>query len=1220
MAPWSSRRGAQPKDNSNNHSSGDLISRIHHSALHTPTTLSATQENRFDISFSNAHDGADSSDSDADFYGHPPQSSAASHSRPSSRSRHSRSMSQPFPSLFSSKKKRQSSVGAPPPPDLGFADDDAAMPQRLPARSHTRGGPAGSKDFATGNCMTCGSLVRWPRDLKVFKCTICMTVNDIEPLKVDGQTNGGSSRRRDATQGPSNGPQPAPPRIQYISVEHTRRLVQQCIHSYLSRKLTTPAPSRTPENHHPPRHNLSFSNRVHANGHGPAPEDAELGPTSPPIYVSQFVFDEQPTLHPSPRPNSPATGRSYSTSHTERPYVRNELLDDARKAHERNGHRRSTSRSPDSDPKRIFKALEDYIIACFSTFECINSSFTTPHHRHNSRGASETVRRKPASSIPPPPQREPPRVPRETPETHEPREQPQQDPAQFDLDPKLLLLGDFAENGTWWTGGQEKIAPAPKSPPVRHNSGSAKSLVHPKSPLIHWGDVGHWYSLVTNAAEGWFSLYEEVSRKEDFKGSTDQELQALERDLLHAQEHVRRVLLKATELLLKRPGRPLKEPADLRFLLIILENPLFYQDHHLFRGILQPEKEGTDVKDGKPSSKSQQTPESGPLSGHHSGIIKRVVGLTSGSSIECHNQLITWFARYHLGRFAKMKELVSGFLTYRLLRQNEKKQEVKVDITAGLVPQMHEGRSGAYLYDEINASNSSKKLKEPTKKITYGDDWQVKASARVLALLFAANNLPHMRRGDEASPNPNDNLGAVRECVHANGQLLPTSDFYNSMIDYADLIVDFENWEARRGKFSFCQYPFLLSIWAKNRIMEYDARRQMQSKARDAFFDSIMTRRSVNQFLMLDVRRDCLVDDSLKAVSEVIGSGSEDIKKGLRISFKGEEGIDAGGLRKEWFLLLVREVFNPDHGMFLYDEDSQYCYFNPSSFETSDQFFLVGVVMGLAIYNSTILDVALPPFAFRKLIASAPTHGTGASAHPRPAMRYTLEDLAEYRPRLARGLRQLLDFEGDVETTFCLDFVIDTEKYGTVVQVPLCPGGERVPVTNNNRRDYVDLYTRYILDVAVTRQFEPFKRGFYTVCGGNALSLFRPEEIELLVRGSDEDLDISSLRAVAEYDNWASKKPDSSEPMVDWFWETFQAATPKDQRKLLLFITGSDRIPAMGAANLAIRISYLGDDAGRFPIARTCFNLISLSRYESKEQLEKMLWTAVHESEGFGLK
>jgi E3 ubiquitin-protein ligase HECTD2 len=245
-----------------------------------------------------------------------------------------------------------------------------------------------------------------------------------------------------------------------------------------------------------------------------------------------------------------------------------------------------------------------------------------------------------------------------------------------------------------------------------------------------------------------------------------------------------------------------------------------------------------------------------------------------------------------------------------MIRQSGKKQEVKVDITAGLIPQMQEGRSGAYLYDEINRSTSSKKAKEPEKKIMYAEDWQIRASSRVLALLFAANNLPHSRRNEETS-SPS---GERRTGAHSHGQILPTTDFYNSMIDYTDLVADFENWEARRSKFTFCQYPFLLSIWAKNHILEHDARRQMQSKARDAFFDSIMSRKAINQFLELNVRRDCLVDDSLKAVSEVIGSGSEDIKKGLRITFNGEEGVDAGGLRKEWFLLLVREVFNPDHG------------------------------------------------------------------------------------------------------------------------------------------------------------------------------------------------------------------------------------------------------------------------------------------------------------------
>jgi E3 ubiquitin-protein ligase HECTD2 len=306
--------------------------------------------------------------------------------------------------------------------------------------------------------------------------------------------------------------------------------------------------------------------------------------------------------------------------------------------------------------------------------------------------------------------------------------------------------------------------------------------------------------------------------------------------------------------------------------------------------------------------------------------------------------------------------------------------------------------------------------------------------------------------------------------------------------------------------------------------------------------------------------------------------------------------------------------------MFIFDEDSHFCYFNPNSFETSDQYFLVGVVLGLAIYNSTILDVALPPFAFRKLLAAGPTAAPGGPSHAKPLMTYSLDDLAELRPALANGLRQLLEFDGNVEETFCRDFVADTERYGQVVQIPLCPNGERLPVTNANRREFVDLYVRYLLDTAVSRQFEPFKRGFFTVCGGNALSLFRPEEIELLIRGSDEPLDISSLQAVAICENWGVPNAAEAEPVIGWFWDTFQKANPRDQRKLLSFITGSDRIPAMGAASLVIKLSCLGDDSPRFPVARTCFNMLSLWRYRSREKLERMLWRAVNESEGFGLK
>ncbi|CAH0059561.1 unnamed protein product [Clonostachys solani] len=1112
---------------------------------------------------------ADTSSSDHDL--HPPT--------PNRKPAHSRSMSNPFPSLF---KKKKAGSATEPTTHQDNKDHAVSMAPRQDGDTQKRGTPMNGREFATGTCMTCGATVRWPKELNVFKCTICVTINDLSPLKNLRVQSGSSAApaNRNTSKGTSSHRPTA-----HLSLDYSNKVIRQSIHRYLSSKLCKPRQELLSPKQGQPQPSLQTPDgRQEKNTIRNPPESGK----APSPYVSTYVFDEEPTLHPNPSRTGNTSVRSHSTTFPEKPSLQGIAWNSAPRT-----QTSKPSRGPRDDPKWIFKQVEDYLLSCFSSFNGINASFYTRHPRHTPRVGSESWgrRQQPIAS------REP-RAPNK----------PEVQSHVYELDPKLLLLGDFAENGTWWAGAQEE-GEATKQATSQRGSDTKSPPALQKSPLINWDELASWYTGVINAAQTWFNVYEGLSKQPDFVTPTDATLQDIEKDLLQAQDHLQRVLLKATENFLKRPGGRITEALDLRFLFIIAENPLFSSHIDLFSGLLQPEEERR-----SPGLKNQEGVDarSGPLFGHHSGIIKRIVGLISNAPDECHNQIITWLSRTTSSRFKRSKDLIYEFLSYRMVRQSEKKQETKIDVTAGLIPELQTGRSGVYLHDEM------KKPKSQAKKAMYSEDWQIRSAARVLSLWFAANNVPTIRRSDDAASNENLLLGS-RGGGHSRGHL-QNSDFYHSMVDNIDLIADFEMWESRRGKFTFCQYPFLLSIWAKTQILEHDARRQMESKARDAFFNSIMTRRTISQYLTLDVRRDCLVDDSLQAVSEVIGSGSEDIKKGLRISFRGEEGIDGGGLRKEWFLLLIREVFNPDHGMFIYDEDSQYCYFNPNSFETSDSFFLVGALFGLAIYNSTILDAALPGFVFKKLLAAAPANTMNQPAYSRKSSKPSLEDLFEYRPRLAQGLKKLLDYDGDVEATFCLDFAIDVDRYDTTMRVPLCPGGESRAVTTSNRREYVDLYVRYILETSVARQFEPFKRGFYTVCGGNAFSLFRPEEIELLIRGSDESLDISTLRAVAVYDNWETKQPDGSEPVVSWFWELFQEASPKDQRKLLSFITGSDRLPATGASMMPIKLSCLGEDPGRYPIARTCFNMLSLSKYPSKEALRTILWRAVYESEGFWLK
>lgn len=80
-----------------------------------------------------------------------------------------------------------------------------------------------------------------------------------------------------------------------------------------------------------------------------------------------------------------------------------------------------------------------------------------------------------------------------------------------------------------------------------------------------------------------------------------------------------------------------------------------------------------------------------------------------------------------------------------------------------------------------------------------------------------------------------------------------------------------------------------------------------------------------------------------------------DLKRPLKVWFKDEEAEDAGGVKKEFFMLLIRELLDPKYGMFTYYEETRAIYFNGNSFESKDRFSMVGIICGLAIYNGRYL-------------------------------------------------------------------------------------------------------------------------------------------------------------------------------------------------------------------------------------------------------------------------
>uniref|UniRef100_A0A672LZG5 HECT-type E3 ubiquitin transferase n=1 Tax=Sinocyclocheilus grahami TaxID=75366 RepID=A0A672LZG5_SINGR len=419
--------------------------------------------------------------------------------------------------------------------------------------------------------------------------------------------------------------------------------------------------------------------------------------------------------------------------------------------------------------------------------------------------------------------------------------------------------------------------------------------------------------------------------------------------------------------------------------------------------------------------------------------------------------------------------------------------------------------------------------------------WWIPSATKVLSLLNAANSI--------SSP-----------------PIIPFTDLYNLTLDHIDFMEDYHTWQAHgnSNRFTFCQFPFILSTVVKKAIIQRDSEQQMISMARQTLVDKVSRRQRVDMsllFLNIKVRRLQLVSDSLDELSRK----RADLKKKLKVTFVGEAGLDMGGLTKEWFLLLIRQIFHTDYGMFTYVKESQCHWFSSWKCDNYSEFRLVGALMGLAVYNSITLDIRFPPCVYKKLLT--PPIVPCDLDTPVGMATLTLDDLQQIMPVCTQVFQ---------------------EELGVVKSYNLKPGGDKIPVTNLNRKEYVQLYIDFLLNKSIYRQFAAFYHGFHSVCASNALMLLRPEEVEILVCGSP-NLDMGSLQRVVQYEGYSK-----TDPTIRYM-----------SLEMLLFTLVLQCLLGRGF------ILYM---------SHTCFNQICLPPYKSKKELRQKLTIAISNAEGFGLE
>uniref|UniRef100_A0A6Q2ZJH9 HECT domain-containing protein n=1 Tax=Esox lucius TaxID=8010 RepID=A0A6Q2ZJH9_ESOLU len=420
-----------------------------------------------------------------------------------------------------------------------------------------------------------------------------------------------------------------------------------------------------------------------------------------------------------------------------------------------------------------------------------------------------------------------------------------------------------------------------------------------------------------------------------------------------------------------------------------------------------------------------------------------------------------------------------------------------------------------------------------------------------------------------------------------------------------DIQEDYLKWFLSKAEISsvtLCAYPFILNARAKTTMLQTDAELQMQMAVSGANMHNVFMLLTLepllarNPFLVLHVRRDHLVSDALR---ELTVYSDVDLKKPLKVIFDGEEAVDAGGVTKEFFLLLLKELLDPVYGMFTQYAESNLLWFSDKCFVEHNWFHLIGIVCGLAIYNSTVVDLHFPLVLYKKLLDVAPS----------------LEDLKELSPTEGRSLQQLLDYEGDdVEETFCLNFAVTREYYGLTEVKELIPGGDSITVDKGNRKEFVEAYLKYVFEDSVRELYSAFSSGFLKVCGGKILSLFQPSELMAMVVGNN-NYNWEEMEKNAVYKGEYS----ATHPTMRMFWEVFHEFPLEKKKQFLLFLTGSDRIPIHGMESLRIVVQSTSAEEHYLPVAHTCYNLLDMPRYQTKETLRRRLTQAVEQYEGFSL-
>ena len=225
-----------------------------------------------------------------------------------------------------------------------------------------------------------------------------------------------------------------------------------------------------------------------------------------------------------------------------------------------------------------------------------------------------------------------------------------------------------------------------------------------------------------------------------------------------------------------------------------------------------------------------------------------------------------------------------------------------------------------------------------------------------------------------------------------------------------------------------------------------------------------------------------------------------------------------------------------------------------------------------------------------------------------------LHNLESLDPVLYKNLVYLKNYKGDI-ADLNLDFTISNNELGEHEMVELKPNGSKIPVTRENKIEYVHLVADYRLNKQIRSQCAAFKRGLAQLIDLDWLRMFDPKELQILISGAPAVIDVADWRQHTIYCNGYS---DNSEA-IKTFWIVVGQFDETNKRKLLKFATSCSLPPLLGFKDLVPQFAIAPSEEERLPTASTCMNLLKLPQCEDEQTMRSKLLYAIESNSGFEL-